>query len=80
MYLDETVLQSRTTLTLVEYINELMDFLEEEDVNINMGLIRKYHDIKGQSDKARLKRSKKLWQGIEDGAKEICYSIVPLQR
>tara|TARA_R100000458_G_scaffold54629_1_gene57905 strand:+ start:460 stop:666 length:207 start_codon:yes stop_codon:yes gene_type:complete len=58
MYLDETILQSRTTLTLVEFIDELMEYLEEEDVSITMGIMRKYHDIKGQSDKARAKRSK----------------------
>ena len=29
MYLDETILQSRTTQTLVEYIDELWKYLNE---------------------------------------------------
>ena len=57
MYLDETILQSRTTLTLVEFIDELWEVIEEEDIGINMGIIRKYHDIKGKADKASRKRS-----------------------
>jgi len=60
MHLDETILQSRTTLTIVEYIDELMDFLEEENVNINMGLVRKYHHIKRLSEKAKTKRTRSL--------------------
>ena len=62
MYLDETILQSRTTLTLVEYIDELWKFLDVCDMEMSMSieyqrLSKKYHDIKGKADKASRKRS-----------------------
>ena len=55
MYLDETILQSRTTLTLVDFIDELYELLEEENVIVHSPLKwsrieKKYHEIKGQSD------------------------------
>lgn len=62
MYLDETILQSRTTLTLVEYIDELYKYLDRYNMSNSTWteLERKYHDIKGQSEKALAKRSKRL--------------------
>ena len=62
MYLDETVLQSRTTLTLVEFIDELYELLEDENVTAHSPIKwnrveRKYHQIKGLSEKAKNKRS-----------------------
>ena len=29
-YLDETILQSRTTLTLVDFVNELVDIIDDK--------------------------------------------------
>lgn len=61
MYLDENILQSRTTLKLVDFIEELWEFIEEEDEVINPGkhyeLKRQYFIIKDKSTKARAKRS-----------------------
>ena len=63
MYLDETILQSRTTLSLVEYIEELWKFLDNCDIEMNGGelkynrLSQKYHIIKDRANKASKKRS-----------------------
>ena len=70
MYLDETILQSRTTLTLVDFIDELYELLEEENVIVHSPLKwsrveKKYHEIKGQSEKARHKRTFKVTRGGE---------------
>ncbi|QDP53413.1 MAG: hypothetical protein GOVbin4296_23 [Prokaryotic dsDNA virus sp.] len=66
MYLDETILQSRTTATLVEYIDELWEFLEVmdcqmkmKDLDTFMDIQKKYHEIKKQSNKALLRREMK---------------------
>ena len=61
MYLDETIMQSRTTLTLVDFIDELYELLEEENVIVHNPLKwnevkNKYHEIKGQATKAEAKR------------------------
>ena len=61
MYLDENILQSRTTLKLVDFIEELWEFIEEEDEVINPGkhyeLKRQYFIIKDKATRARAKRS-----------------------
>jgi len=64
MYLDETILQSRTTLTLVEYIDEMWILInhgiiefEVIDAEDFMRIERKYHDIKGKANRANRKRS-----------------------
>lgn len=67
MYLDETILQSKTTLSLVEFIDELWEVIDEGtleseylDSEYYMKIKNKYHDIKGQSEKAKRKRSRML--------------------
>ena len=68
MHLDETVLQSRTTLTLVEFIEELWkymhtDWYDDEDIDeleqeFEMNrLLKKYEEITAKADKAKSKRS-----------------------
>ena len=68
MHLDETVLQSRTTLTLVEFIEELWkymhtDWYDDEDIDeleqeFEMNkLTKKYEEITAKADKAKSKRS-----------------------
>ena len=61
MYLDETILQSRTTLSLVRYIDELWEFVEFEvndrDIEKFRYLSKKYDEIKTRSIKAKNKRS-----------------------
>ena len=65
MYLDETIMQSRTTITLVEYIDEIWDMLN--DLSVDKGVIshnnyfdikKKYNDIKEQHEKALKRRSR----------------------
>ena len=62
MQLDETVLQSRTTLALVEFIDELYELLEDENVIAHSPIKwnrveKKYNEIKIKSEKAKNKRS-----------------------
>ena len=65
MYLNETILQSTTTLTLVKYIDSLWEFLELCDPHMTSikhldqyeKLERKYHIIKDRANKASKKRS-----------------------
>ena len=61
MYLDETILQSRTTLSLVEFIDELREFILCESIDENMDKFReldeKYLEIKEKAIKANKKRS-----------------------
>ena len=64
MYLDTTILQSRTTTTLIEFIDELIkqvEFIDDsnvhkvidsQDINISNELYRKYKEIKKQHKKA----------------------------
>ena len=67
MHLDETVLQSRTTLTLVEFIEELWKYMhtdryDDEDIDeleqeFEMNkLTKKYEEITAKADKAKSKR------------------------
>ena len=53
MYLDVTIFQSRTTLSLVEFIDELVEF---KGITINDELYGKYKEIKRQTNKAKDKR------------------------
>ena len=57
MYLDETILQSRTTLTLVDFIDKLVDKIGPK---INKGnyseIKRDYEEIKRQTKEAKKKR------------------------
>ena len=60
MYLDENILQSRTTLKLVDFIEELWEFIEdndEDEVGRRYELKRQYSIIKDKATKARAKRS-----------------------
>ena len=55
MYLDETILQSRTTLTLIEFIDELMESrISKDDPHSAINI--KYKEIKRQAEKAKAKR------------------------
>jgi hypothetical protein len=54
MYLDETILQSKTTLSLVEFIEKVWKHVEEP---IDPKLIRDYHTIINTAKKAKKKRS-----------------------
>ena len=54
MYLDETILQSKTTLSLVEFIEKVWKHVEEP---IDPKLIRDYHTIMNTAEKAKKKRS-----------------------
>ena len=63
LYLDPSILQSRTTLTLVSFIDELWVFLNQcrvKDINKLNDLTNKYESIKAKADKAKNKRSIKL--------------------
>jgi len=58
MYLDETILQSRTALSLVDFIDVLIEKIGPRIDKGNYQEIKKdYIQIKEQSDKARKKRS-----------------------
>jgi len=58
MYLDETVLQSRTALSLVEFIDVLIEKIGPRINKGNYQEVKKdYLQIKEQSIKARKKRS-----------------------
>ena len=72
MYLDESILQSRTTQTLVEFIDEMWEFLEIIAPIIEGGkrrgvpsyhvdqyedIQRKYLEVKERATKASKKRS-----------------------
>ena len=61
MYLDETILQSTTTLTLVKFIDELWERIEEPDAYLHgkdyEKLEKKYNIIKDRATKASKKRS-----------------------
>ena len=64
MYLDESILQSRTTLTLVEFVDELWELIDEGTLELEymnpedfMRIKKKYHQIKEQANKANKKRS-----------------------
>ena len=55
MYLDESILQSRTTLSLVEFIDELYSCISFEDLPAE--LRDKYLEVKKKANKASKKRS-----------------------
>ena len=61
MYLNETILQSRTTLTLVEFIDKLMSIIKladvTEDKDVVFSIMKDYEEIKRQTNKAVKKRS-----------------------
>jgi len=62
MYLDETILQSTTTLTLVKFIDELWECIEEDSNPWHHNkeydkLEKKYNIIKDRATKASKKRS-----------------------
>ena len=58
MYLDTTILQSRTTTTLIEYIDELAVFISLEELPKELFL--KYENIKKQHRIACKKRGQKV--------------------
>ena len=67
LYLDPTILQSRTTLTLVAFIDELWEVIDEGALELEyldseyyMKIKNRYHDIKAKAEKAKDKRSIKL--------------------
>ena len=57
MYLDTTILQSRTTTTLIEYIDELMDYTYHLDGRCNSICVctcdMEHRALKHQSDRAK---------------------------
>ena len=59
LYLDPTILQSRTTLTLVAFIDELWLHVEAKGETLDK-IYRKYTSIKDKAEKAKHKRSIKL--------------------
>ena len=58
MYLDTTILQSRTTTTLIEYIDELTGFIGLEELPEDLFL--KYENIKKQHRIACKKRGQRI--------------------
>jgi len=62
MYLDTTILQSRTTTTLVEFIDEIVSYISPEELPED--LLLKYQEIKKQQRKAKKldSRGKRLSQ------------------
>ena len=57
MYLDETILQSRTTITLMEFIDELMESrISKDDPNLDINI--RYKEIKKQHERALKRRSR----------------------
>lgn len=57
MYLDETILQSRTTLTLVEYIKRLYKHITPNDLATAHDLKKDYIEITERAERATQKRS-----------------------
>jgi len=57
MYLDETILQSKTTLTLVEYIKRLYKHITPNDIKTAHDLEKDYIEIMEHAEKATQKRS-----------------------
>ena len=64
MYLDETILQSRTTQTLVEFIDEMWELIDEGTLELEymnpedfMRIEKKYLEVKKKATKANKKRS-----------------------
>jgi len=67
LYLDPTILQSRTTLTLVAFIDELWELIDEGTLELEfldseyyMKIKNRYESIKAKAEKAKHKRSIKL--------------------
>lgn len=68
MYLDETILQSRTTLTLVDFIDKLVDKIGPKINKSNYKEIKKdYQEIKRQTKLAQKKRYIKRQLGANVG-------------
>ncbi len=57
MYLDETILQSRTTLSLIDYIKRLYKHITPNDLLTAKDLEKDYYDIMHRAAKATKKRS-----------------------
>ena len=62
MYLDTTILQSRTTTTLIEYIDELAVFISLEELPKELFL--KYENIKKHHRIACKKRGAKITEKV----------------
>ena len=66
MYLDETILQSTTTLTLVKFIDELWEFIENEDEVTNPA---KYYKLENYE---KIKNSEKIrWVYLKHNSLQI---------
>jgi|TARA_R100001530_G_C4235201_1_gene133780 GTP-dependent phosphoenolpyruvate carboxykinase len=57
MYLDESILQSRTTISLVDFIKKLYKHVTPQDLIMAEGLKKDYDEIIRQTNKAVKKRS-----------------------
>ena len=58
MYLDETILQSRTTITLVDFIKKLWSM--NKSTVIKAELEKDYKEIVKRTDKAAKKRNNRI--------------------
>ena len=57
MYLDETILQSKTTLELVDYIKRLYKLVTPHDLAQAKDIQKDYYEITARAEKAAKKRS-----------------------
>ena len=57
MYLDESILQSRTTISLVDFIKRLYKEITPNDLIMANNLKKDYEQVIGSYDKAIKKRS-----------------------
>ena len=57
MHLDETILQSRTTLQLIDFIKEIWPLVEPNTEHDAISLLNKYEYIVNSARKAEKKRS-----------------------
>ena len=60
MYLDETILQSRTTISLVDFIKKLYKQITPNDLAMADRLKEDYEEIVRRTDKAANKRNYRI--------------------
>ena len=60
MYLDETILQSRTTISLVDFIKKLYKHVTPNDLAMADKLKEEYDEIVARTDKAAKKRNYRI--------------------
>ena len=57
MYLDNTILQSRTTLTLVDFIKKIWPLVKPSNIQEAEDLLKEYKTIVNSAKEAEKKRS-----------------------